>query len=199
MKGWGLQTTEPLKAGQFAAEYVGELIDNQMVRERIQTERDRIAKKKARSPNSTDIEAFYFMTIMDDMVIDAGRKAGFARFTNHSCNPNCDVVKWHIGSGDSTDIRCGIFANRSIPAGTELTIDYKYDRIGNLERQPCYCGELSCAKFIGGEKRELSTCRAVPPRTGTGPWNVLLIVLLLGWSVCVCVISGWCICEEETR
>ena len=31
-------------------------------------------------------------------MIDASREANLARFGNHSCDPNCDVVKWCVGS-----------------------------------------------------------------------------------------------------
>ncbi len=82
-------------------------------------------------------------------VIDACRRGGIARFINHSCNPNCRVEKWVVNG----EIRVGIFADRFIPKGTELTIDYQYDRVG-LHRQACYCGEPTCAKFIGAKKRK---------------------------------------------
>lgn len=95
---------------------------------------------------------FYFLTIGDDVIIDAGVRGGHARFTNHSCAPNCHIEKWTVGDGQ---VRIGIFANQTIPPGKELTIDYKYDRVGNVHRQACFCGEPNCAKFIGGRKKEL--------------------------------------------
>src|SRR6185437_9194907 len=94
---------------------------------------------------------FYFLTIGEDVIIDAGKHGGIARFTNHSCNPNCCVEKWNVGGL----VRVGIFSIDAIPKGTELTIDYKYDRVGNVHRQACFCGEKNCAKFIGGKKKEL--------------------------------------------
>jgi hypothetical protein len=68
------------------------------------------------------------------------------------CDVMCD------GGGDrrvGDEIRVGVFANRLIPVGTELTIDYRYERIGSVQRQPCHCGEPNCAKFIGGEKKAI--------------------------------------------
>jgi len=94
---------------------------------------------------------FYFLTIGDDVIIDAGVRGGNARFTNHSCAPNCHIEKWTVDG----QVRIGIFANQTIPPGKELTIDYKYDRVGNVHRQACFCGEPNCAKFIGGRKKEL--------------------------------------------
>lgn len=43
----------------------------------------------------------------------------------------------------------GIFAERKIKAGEELTFNYNVDRYG-ADPQPCYCGEPNCTGFIGG-------------------------------------------------
>jgi len=43
----------------------------------------------------------------------------------------------------------GIFAERNIKTGEELTFKYNVDRYG-ADPQPCYCGELNCTGFIGG-------------------------------------------------
>jgi hypothetical protein len=89
---------------------------------------------------------FYFLVLCSDIIIDAGVQGGHARFTNHSCNPNCHIEKWMVNG----QARIGIFANQDIPKGKELTIDYQYDRKGH--KQACYCGEANCAGFIGGKK-----------------------------------------------
>jgi len=44
----------------------------------------------------------------------------------------------------------GIFAERQIEAGEELTFNYNVDRYG-ADPQPCYCGEPNCSGFIGGK------------------------------------------------
>ncbi|KAJ3215406.1 histone methyltransferase set2 [Dinochytrium kinnereticum] len=81
-------------------------------------------------------------------VIDAGRRGNIARFMNHSCNPNCEVQKWVVGS----ELRMGIFTLRDIKENEELTFDYKFERYG-AEPQPCYCREACCKGVIGGEKQ----------------------------------------------
>ena len=58
--------------------------------------------------------------------IDATKRGGIARFANHSCNPNCYVARWTVGS----HVRMGIFANRSILKDEELTFNYNVDRYG---------------------------------------------------------------------
>lgn len=68
---------------------------------------------------------------------------------NHSCNPNCATQKWIVNG----QVRIGLFALRSIPAGTELTFDYKFVRFSS-EAQTCLCGEPNCKGFIGTERKE---------------------------------------------
>jgi hypothetical protein len=97
------------------------------------------------------LASFYFLNLGSDIIIDAGARGGLARFTNHSCAPNCHIEKWNVGGV----VRIGIFANQRIERGRELTIDYQYDRVGNGHRQACFCGEPNCAKFIGAAKKEL--------------------------------------------
>ena len=66
------------------------------------------------------------MMIQQGEYIDATKKGGLGRFLNHSCAPNCYVDKWVVG----TKLRMGIFADRNIQAGEELTFDYNVDRYG---------------------------------------------------------------------
>jgi SET domain-containing protein len=36
------------------------------------------------------------MTLNSNEVIDACHKGNIARFTNHSCEPNCETQKWQV-------------------------------------------------------------------------------------------------------
>ena len=47
-------------------------------------------------------------------------------------------------------LRMGIFSERKIAPGEELTFNYNVDRYG-ADPQPCYCGEPNCTGFIGGK------------------------------------------------
>jgi hypothetical protein len=78
--------------------------------------------------------------------LDATLKGGRARFINHSCSPNCYVAKWHVGK----HMRMGIFAQRDIAAGEELTFNYNVDRYGH-DAQECFCGEANCVGTLGGK------------------------------------------------
>ena len=106
-------------------------------------------KKEQRSEEADDVQRsnYYFMAVVDDVILDASSKGSIARFINHSCDANCVIQKWTVGD----ELRIGIFTQRRIRQGEELTIDYKYDRIG-LHYQPCYCGSHNCAQWIGAKR-----------------------------------------------
>ncbi|TPX31295.1 histone-lysine N-methyltransferase [Synchytrium microbalum] len=135
-KGHGMRTRQPLTRGQFVIEYVGEVIPTTLFIKRTQDYHDQGKKH------------FYFMSLKSDEFIDAQKKGNYSRFINHSCVPNCILHKWLVG----TKLRIGIFTIKDVPAGTELTFDYKFERYGT-KAQPCYCGEEVCKGFIGGTKQ----------------------------------------------
>lgn len=118
----------------FVYEYVGEVIGEKRFRQR-QKEYEEQGEKH-----------FYFMMLQKGEYIDATKKGGFGRFINHSCEPNCYVDKWVVGS----KLRMGIFTKKEIVKGEELTFDYNVDRYGG-EATPCYCGEPTCLGYIGGK------------------------------------------------
>lgn len=91
-----------------------------------------------------DITHFYMLTIDKDRIIDAGPKGNYSRFMNHSCQPNCETLKWTVNG----DTRVGLFAVCDIPAGTELTFNYNLDCLGN-EKTVCRCGASNCSGFLG--------------------------------------------------
>lgn len=113
-KGFGLRALEPIEAGRFVIEYVGELISAEECQRRL-------ARAKADDKN------FYFLTLSSSLAIDAGRRGNKARFLNHSCDPNCETQKWNVLG----ETRVGLFAKRDIAVGDELTFDYQYERVGS--------------------------------------------------------------------
>uniref|UniRef100_F7BG24 Histone-lysine N-methyltransferase NSD2 n=1 Tax=Ornithorhynchus anatinus TaxID=9258 RepID=F7BG24_ORNAN len=131
-KGWGLLAKRDIKKGEFVNEYVGELIDEEECMARI------------KHAQENDITHFYMLTIDKDRIIDAGPKGNYSRFMNHSCQPNCETLKWTVNG----DTRVGLFAVCDIPAGTELTFNYNLDCLGN-EKTVCRCGASNCSGFLG--------------------------------------------------
>lgn len=143
-KGFGLRTKMALQKGTFVIEYCGDIIPTTIFKKRI----IEYAKSGA--------QHFYFMSLKGNEYIDASKKGNISRFMNHSCNPNCQLQKWVVGS----QMRIGIFTIRDVPEGSELTFDYKFERYGN-EAQPCYCGESNCLGFIGKEQSESSSSMTI--------------------------------------
>jgi [histone H3]-lysine4 N-trimethyltransferase ASH1L len=96
------------------------------------------------------------MSFDQNMIIDA-TTGSIARFVNHSCNPNCRMIKW-IVSGQP---RMALFAgDRPILTGDELTYDYNFDPFSAKNVQKCLCGWPNCRGVLGPKPREVK-----PPKT----------------------------------
>lgn len=95
-KGYGLYAKEPIAAGSFIIEYVGQVIDKTEFLKRFQ-----ISRKT---------EKFYYMAIIEGYYIDAQYKGNESRFINHSCFPNAIATKWSVDKQN----RLGIFALKAI-------------------------------------------------------------------------------------
>ncbi|AET41402.1 histone methyltransferase SET2 Ecym_8108 [Eremothecium cymbalariae DBVPG len=133
-KGYGVRAEKDIEANEFIYEYIGEVISESEFRERMVDYDVRGYKH------------FYFMMLQTGEFIDATEKGCLARFCNHSCNPNAYVSKWDVAG----KLKMGIFANRKIFKGEEITFDYNVDRYG-ATAQPCYCDEPNCIGFLGGK------------------------------------------------
>ncbi|CAL1533797.1 unnamed protein product [Lymnaea stagnalis] len=131
-RGWGLRCLEDIKKGQFVQEYVGDVIDEEECKRRIE---------QAHEDNITN---FYMLTMDKNRVIDAGPKGNYSRFMNHSCCPNLETQKWTVNG----DIRVGLFALCNILKGSELTFNYNLECLGN-EKKACACGSDNCSGFLG--------------------------------------------------
>ncbi|XP_050438298.1 histone-lysine N-methyltransferase NSD2-like isoform X2 [Adelges cooleyi] len=132
-RGWGLRILEDIKEGSFVIEYVGEVIDEEEF------------KNRCLEMQNQNEHNYYFLTIDNHRMIDAGPKGNLSRFMNHSCEPNCVAQKWTVNG----DTRIGLFALQDISAGTELVFDYRLQSCSGVEKKPCQCGATRCSKFIG--------------------------------------------------
>jgi [histone H3]-lysine36 N-dimethyltransferase NSD2 len=137
--GFGLRVDEPLEEGNLVCEYIGEVIDEEECQARL------IKQEKAGTVS------FYILALDSGMYIDARLKASVARFANHSCEPNCNVHKWNVNGL----MKIGIFANRAINPGEELTFDYQLDVNGREKMKVCMCGAPSCRGFLGKKKSDI--------------------------------------------
>lgn len=137
-RGWALVVGEDVKKGDFIIEYVGELITQDEFQRRLQTSLQRKAESN-----------FYYMTMDNHRMIDAGPKGNLSRFMNHSCDPNCETQKWTVNG----DTRVGLFAKEDIKSGTELTFNYQFEAVGEVKTK-CLCGAKNCSGFIGEKPKD---------------------------------------------
>ena len=121
------------------------------------------------------------MIFDQNMIIDATR-GSIARFVNHSCEPNCKMVKWTVAGKP----RMALFAGENgIMTGEELTYDYNFEyvwkfpycrRFANDQKSPfsskniqeCHCGTPSCRGVLGPKPKEREIKDALKPLAQVG-------------------------------
>ncbi|EQL02820.1 SET domain protein [Ophiocordyceps sinensis CO18] len=137
-RGYGVRSNRCFRPNQIIMEYAGEIITEEECERRM----NEVYK---------DNECYYLMSFDQNMIIDA-TTGSIARFVNHSCNPNCRMIKW-IVSGQP---RMALFAgDRPIMTGEELTYDYNFDPFSAKNVQSCLCGEPNCRGVLGPKPREV--------------------------------------------
>jgi uncharacterized protein len=134
IQGQGVFATRDIKKGERIVEYTGTRISSE--------------DADAQCPDdesSTHHHTFLF-AVDDRVVIDGSNGGNDARFINHSCEPNCEVV--------IVRARVFIHALEGIPAGQELLYDYWYTTdesytLDDLRRiYPCRCGAATCRRTL---------------------------------------------------
>lgn len=96
------------------------------------------------------------MSFDQNTILDATEKGSIARFVNHSCDPNCRMVKWIVGGKP----RMALFAgDRAIMTGEELTYDYNFDPFSSKNVQECRCGAENCRGILGPRPKESKSAK----------------------------------------
>jgi hypothetical protein len=137
MQGLGAFATRLIPAGTRLIEYAGERLTP--------------AEADARYPDAAGERYHTFLfAIDDDVVVDAAVNGNEARFLNHSCAPNCDVVV--------EDERLWIETIRDVAPGEELVYDYAFvlperHTPAAKRRYPCVCGAATCRGTMLAKKR----------------------------------------------
>ena len=80
----------------------------------------------------------------------AKRKGNLSRFINHSCDPNCELVRWVVKGRT----RIGIFAVKDIAADEPLSYDYQFDT-QDADTFQCACGAATCRGTMAPKKKVL--------------------------------------------
>ena len=104
------------------------------------------------------------MDFDQQMILDATR-GSIARFINHSCEPNCKMIKWTV----SGKPRMALFAgDKGIMTGDELTYDYNFDPYSTKNVQECRCGAPSCRGVLGPKPKETKDIKDALKQLTTG-------------------------------
>ncbi|KAK3337487.1 hypothetical protein B0T19DRAFT_75476 [Cercophora scortea] len=144
-RGYGVRSNRCFEPNQIIMEYTGEIITEEECERRM----NEVYK---------DNECYYLMSFDQHMIIDA-TTGSIARFVNHSCSPNCRMIKW-IVSGQP---RMALFAgDRPIQTGEELTYDYNFDPFSAKNVQKCLCGSPNCRGVLGPKPKEVKPPK--PPK-----------------------------------
>jgi histone-lysine N-methyltransferase SETD2 len=125
-KGFGLFLKEGCKENDFIIEYTGEVTKKHVGNYIMRVNPPPYARKTTK------------------VYIDGSVNGGLAKYINHSCNPNCELVQWYVGGLP----RLCFFARKEITSGTELTFDYNWTREKGKKRTECTCGEENCLGYI---------------------------------------------------
>ena len=143
MKGYGIRTTGSIRKGRFLVEYIGEVVDM-----------DELARRNKKYKRDGQTHQ-YVMSLIHGTVIDSTVKGNWARFINHSCEPNCAAEKWLVNG----EYRMGLFSKRDLIPGEEITIDYRFETFGtvDLASEKCYCGAATCRGTISVRNNPTST------------------------------------------
>ncbi|XP_053328759.1 histone-lysine N-methyltransferase SETD1B [Spea bombifrons] len=123
---WGLFALEPIAADEMVIEYVGQNI------------RQVIADMREKRYEDEGIGSSYMFRVDHDTIIDATKCGNFARFINHSCNPNCYAKVITVESQK----KIVIYSKQYINVNEEITYDYKFP-IEDV-KIPCLCGAENC-------------------------------------------------------
>jgi [histone H3]-lysine9 N-dimethyltransferase len=163
-RGWGLRSWEPIRAGSFICEYVGEVIDDAIF-SLNDNEDDYIFRtlcpgEKTLKWNygpeligeqSTNISADNFEPL--PIKISAKKMGNVSRFMNHSCAPNVLWQPVQFDHGDDHHPHIMFFALKHIPPLTELTYDYgdigaSSTGVHSPRAKNCLCGSTNCRGFF---------------------------------------------------
>ena len=114
-------------------EYIGEKITKKVSLERIQEQFDR-------AQDNGSVGSVYIFTLNKRYDIDGDIPENYAKFINHSCDPNC-VVYTLRG-------KIWVLALKDIQKDEELTYNYNFSFNDDYEDYPCSCGAHNCIGYI---------------------------------------------------
>ncbi|KAL8262034.1 hypothetical protein R6Q59_026083 [Mikania micrantha] len=146
-KGWGLRTLEDLPKGAFVCEYVGEVLTNAELVDRVSKSSN---KNEHAYPILLDANWGAESELKDEeaLCLDATYYGNVARFINHRCfDSNLVEIPVEIENSDHHYYHLAFFTTRKVKALEELTWDYGIDFDDEehlLKAFSCQCGSRFC-------------------------------------------------------
>lgn len=92
-------------------------------------------------PYSPPSQPTFILEIKPGLWLDGQTEENLARFANHSCHPNTELVF------DEVLNQAWLIARQTIHAGEEITFDYGFSLAESLFH-PCLCGQADCVGKI---------------------------------------------------
>ena len=133
LHGTGLFASINIKKDEQVIEYIGDKVSKKEGDKRA----DKQIKKAQKNKNNGMVYVFELNKRYD---IDGGVARNYARFINHSCDPNCEV--------EIIDNHIWISAIKKIKKGSELLYNYGYPFDSDFEEHICKCGSKKCVGYI---------------------------------------------------
>ncbi|KAL8547895.1 hypothetical protein ACS0TY_007271 [Phlomoides rotata] len=146
-KGWGLRTLEDLPKGAFVCEYVGEVLTNAELFERVLRSPE---GDKRSYPVLLDADWCAEGVLKDEeaLCLDATYYGNVARFINHKCHDsNLVEIPVEVETPDHHYYHLAFFTTRKVKAMEELTWDYGIDFDDHehpIKAFRCQCGSKFC-------------------------------------------------------
>ncbi|KAL8490037.1 hypothetical protein ACS0TY_025799 [Phlomoides rotata] len=155
-KGWGLRTVEDLPKGAFVCEYVGEVLTNAELFDRV----SRSPKGKKHSyPVLLDAGWGDKEVLKDEeaLCLDSTNCGNVSRFINHRCyDSNLVEIPVEVETPEHHYYRVALFTTREVKAMEELTWDYGIDfddQDHPIKAFDCQCGSKFCRNMKRSRSR----------------------------------------------
>jgi len=133
LHGSGLFANCDIKKEEQVIQYIGDKVTKKEGDKRAD-----IQIKKAQKNKKNGM--VYVFELNKKYDIDGGVVRNYARFINHSCDPNCEV--------EITNNEIWISSIKRIKKYTELTYNYGYPFDSDFEEHICKCGSKKCVGYI---------------------------------------------------
>lgn len=141
--GYGLFAALPIKAATAVTELLGEYLSHDEAMERKKEYQEQVQIKDIIGKPRGFIEHPMHMLFNIDQawVLDATKAGSCAKFTNHSCSPNCEINACTDPAGA---VHLILQTLKDVQEGEELT--FNYEELDALHGFTCSCKSVSCRK-----------------------------------------------------